>query len=76
MLVAMLAAHIIHYTIEFSELLLHGKNANFVDLFWKNASKGGGAVWAFEILGKRCEKMLNFDDFVNFGIGEFFCCLV
>ena len=37
-----LAAHIIHYTIEVGELLLHGKNANFVDLFWKNTSKGGG----------------------------------
>ena len=37
----MLAAHIIHYTIEVSEVLLHGKNADFVDLFRKNASKGG-----------------------------------
>ena len=46
MLVAMLAAHTIHYTIEVSELLLHGKNADFDDLFWKNASKGG--FWAFE----------------------------
>ena len=35
----MLAERIIHYTIEVNELLLHGKNANFVDSFWKNASK-------------------------------------
>ena len=43
-LAAMLDEHIIHYTIEVSELLLHGKNANFVDLFWKIASKGGGGL--------------------------------
>ena len=41
-LATMLAAHKNHYTIEVSELLLHGKNANFDDLYWKNASKGGG----------------------------------
>ena len=40
-LATMLAADKIHYTIEVSELLLHGKSANFDDLFWKNASKGG-----------------------------------
>ena len=40
-LAAMLDEHSIHYTIEVSELLLHGKNANFDYLFWKKPLKGG-----------------------------------
>ena len=51
-LAAMLDEHSIHYTIEVSELLLHGKNANFDYLFWKKAFKGGVETFEFFCLAR------------------------
>ena len=65
-----------HYSLhtEVSELLLHGKNANFVDLFWKNASEEG--VWAFENLGSGVRKCSFLLILRTWGLVNFFCCLV